>query len=107
MRVNDAPGESFQLYLDMAYGPDRTLHVVWEDFRNGEYLHGGDIYHANSSDGGQTWSADERVNDDGHVFVIWADERNDLDNCYTGCSSAHHEFDIYGTQSSNGGFSWP
>jgi len=191
MRVNDASGESFQLYPDMASGPDGTLHVVWEDFRNGEYRHGSDIYYANSSDGGQTWSADRRVNDDvpasaahrkphiavssagevyvvwkdfrndpnasdpsktnefsmnpdiylaklalgqtsfgvnvlvydqidlqdapdvevdsdddGHVFVIWADERNDLDNCYTGCSSAHDEFDIDGTQSSNGGGSW-
>lgn len=46
------------------------------------------------------------TDDAGNIFVIWADERLNPDNCYTGCSSVHDEFDIYGAQSSDGGLIW-
>jgi len=94
VRVNDTSGDDFQVYPDMTSGPDGTLHAVWEDYRNGEYRYGSDIYYAYSSDRGQTWSADKRVNDDtpgsaahrkpritvspaGDVYVVWQDYRND------------------------------
>lgn len=63
-------------------------------------------YFTRSTDGGASWSTDERLDggtgidwydaacdiqvaadNDGHVFVIWGDEGNDPDNCYTGCAS--------------------
>jgi len=94
VRVNDGSGESLQVYPAMTAGSVGTLQAVWEDYRNGEYRYGSDIYYAYSSDESQTWSADRRVKDDtpssvahrkpritvskaGDVDVIWQDYRND------------------------------
>jgi hypothetical protein len=82
-------------------------------------------YYTQSSDGGSTWSADLRldqgpdrewydaargivvaVDEMDHVLVIWHDEREDADNCYTGGASCHDEFDIYANYSHDGGSSW-
>ena len=38
--------------------------------------------------------------------MIWAEERDDPDNCFPSYVSVHDEFDIYGTQSFFGGVSW-
>ena len=110
--------------LDPRLAVDRSNDVIFLVYQGHPQYY--KPYFTRSTDMGASWSTDERLdagenidwydaarqiqvaaNDDGHVFVIWADERNDPDNCYTGCSSAHDEFDIYGTQSSNGGVSWP
>ncbi len=94
VRVDDAPDDSHQLYPDLAVGQDGTLYAVWEDYRHGTYRTAGDIYFAYSTTGGQTWSANIRVNDDpaagaqrhtprlavapnGDLFVVWADYRHD------------------------------
>jgi hypothetical protein len=47
--------------VDLSSGPHRgTLYVNWIDARNGDP----DVFVASTSDGGQTWSAPVRVNDD-------------------------------------------
>lgn len=47
--------------VDLSAGPRRgTLYVNWVDERNGDL----DVFVASSSDGGETWSAPVRVNDD-------------------------------------------
>lgn len=47
--------------VDLSGGPRRgTLYVNWIDERNGDL----DVFVASSSDGGETWSAPVRVNDD-------------------------------------------
>jgi hypothetical protein len=47
--------------VDLSAGPHRgTLYVNWIDERNGDP----DVFVASSSDGGETWSAPVRVNDD-------------------------------------------
>jgi hypothetical protein len=47
--------------VDLSAGPRRgTLYVNWVDERNGDP----DVFVASSSDGGETWSAPVRVNDD-------------------------------------------
>jgi hypothetical protein len=47
--------------VDLSAGPRRgTLYVNWIDERNGDL----DVFVASSSDGGETWSAPVRVNDD-------------------------------------------
>ena len=75
-----------------------------------------------STDGGATWSTDVRldagpdrewydaareieiaVDGGGNVPAIWVDERNDPDTWYTGCASAHDEFDTYAAYSTDAG----
>ncbi|HYJ47683.1 MAG TPA: sialidase family protein [Pyrinomonadaceae bacterium] len=47
--------------VDLSAGPRKgTLYVNWVDERNGDL----DVFVASSSDGGETWSAPVRVNDD-------------------------------------------
>ncbi len=100
VRVANDSGSSFQLYADLAIAGDGTLYAVWADYRNGHYPEAGDphdagdIYFARSTDGGLSWSANVRVNDDaaaaarrrlprvavapaGDVYVVWEDYRND------------------------------
>lgn len=58
---------------DLSDSPQRgTIYVNWSDQRNGE--HDTDVWLAKSHDGGLTWSAPIRVNDDGpgrHQFFTW------------------------------------
>ncbi|MCG3155655.1 MAG: hypothetical protein DKINENOH_02262 [bacterium] len=58
---------------DLSDSPQRgTIYVNWSDQRNGE--HDTDIWLAKSHDGGLTWSAPIRVNDDSpgrHQFFTW------------------------------------
>jgi hypothetical protein len=81
------------------------LYVVWEDDRNGDW----DIYSANSTDGGKTWTyPNVKVNDDsvawqinpsiavdnsGNLYVTWDDDRNG-------------DPDIYFSKSTDKGASW-
>ncbi len=61
------------LLCDLSEGPHKgTLYVNWSDQRNGE--NDTDIWLAKSTDGGDSWSAPIRVNDDGkgkHQFFTW------------------------------------
>src|SRR5439155_1581992 len=67
-RVNDvlgsAPGQgSWQLAIPaMAIDPvTGAIYIAWPDSRNGDQ----DIFMSSSTDGGITWSANDRVNEDG------------------------------------------
>jgi hypothetical protein len=52
---------------DLSNGPHRgTIYVNWSDQRNG--LNDTDIWLAKSTDGGQSWSAPIRVNDDSGIY---------------------------------------
>lgn len=80
-----------------------TLHVVWSDFRNGNY----DIFYKRSTNNGANWSNETRINDSSflaerpavavsgsYVHVAWMDER-------------HGQRDeIYYKRSTDGGLSW-
>lgn len=83
-----------------------ALHVVWEDTRNGNY----DVYYTKSTDNGDTWSTNVRVDNtgsgssdqrypdivvdtSGKIFVVWQDNRNG-------------NWDIYFASSTNGGTSF-
>ena len=87
------------------------LFVAWDDVRNGDR----DVFVRRSSDGGRTWSAAERVNDDpvkdgkdqyqprlavapdGRVDVVFYDRRND---------PADVSNDVFYTSSTDGGRTW-
>jgi hypothetical protein len=79
-----------------------TLHLVWEDDRDGNR----EVYYNRSSDGGQTWGSDTRLTFDAAIsanptisvsgsviHVFWHDNRNG-------------NMDIYYKRSPDGGTSW-
>lgn len=86
VRADDAT-DSFRTSPDLAVGGDGSIHVVWQDERNGD----SDVYFSRSVDGGQTFSPDVRVNDDGgtanqdapsiavgaggNIYAVWRDWR--------------------------------
>lgn len=81
------------------------IYIAWPDLRNGNQ----DIYLASSSDGGQTWSTNVRINDDsgsttqymvdlaidsaGTVHAAWEDKRNG-------------DWNIFYSNSTDGGQTW-
>jgi hypothetical protein len=101
-QINDDAGSVWQLQACIAVDSAGKIYVVWKDERNGDY----DIYFANSTDGGNTFSANKKINDDtgtagqdspsitvdnaGNIYIAWADGRNG-------------NMDIYFTNSTDGG----
>ena len=59
-QVNDDSGAATQWRPSLAIDAAGVLFAAWEDERQGH----ADIYFARSSDRGQTWSANQRVNND-------------------------------------------
>ncbi len=113
------PGRNWRISAIPVAAADRStpgrIAIIWNDGRNNG-TNGVDIYSIHSTDGGATWSAPARVNDDppgvvrqqaepwvttspnGLFHAIWYDERED--------SSANIVFNIYYAQSSDGGATW-
>lgn len=87
-RVNDDPETPAHSHPSLAVDETGAVYAAWEDFRNDN----SDIYLAKSGDGGVTFSANRKVNDDagsapqispslaigpsGQIFVAWGDFRN-------------------------------
>jgi hypothetical protein len=87
LRVNDDIGRAGQLYPSLAVDARGVLYLAWHDFRKGNQ----DIYFSRSTDGGQTFGRNIRVNDDhdtagqfnpslgvdaeGTVYLAWHDLR--------------------------------
>jgi len=80
----------------------QVLHVVWSDYRDGNY----EIYYKRSTDGGSNWGADTRLTNapassgypcivsSGQVLhVVWRDVRDGNNEIYYKCST-------------NGGLNW-
>lgn len=98
-------------FASLAAGQDSTLYAAWADGRNGDE----DVFLRRSPDGGRTWGAAARVNNNrlsdgtdqylprvavapnGRVDVVSLDRRNDAANIQT---------DAYLATSSNGGESF-
>ena len=94
VQVDDSDYEAYDPSIGV--GADGKIFVAWEDLRNLTYY--GHIYAAVSSDGGATFGAGVRVDDDttamekrhpslavhpcGKVFVAWSDGRTDPPDIY-------------------------
>ena len=96
-----------------------VLHAVWADNRpSSESDADLDIFYARSTDGGATWSANVRLNNDAGsatqkepalvvsgsgstVCVAWRDGRNTPDTL-----GAQDDWDIYFVRSTDGGLTW-
>jgi len=94
-------------FPSLAAGPDGTLYAAWSDGRNGDE----DVFLRRSDDGGGTWSAAKRVNDnpkgdrtsqylprvavapDGRVDVLYLDRRRDRKNAMTDATLASSDDD--------------
>lgn len=105
MRANGLP----VMVCDTTNGPNRgTIYINWSDQRNG--TSNTDVFLIRSTDGGKTWSAPARVNDDasqkhqfltwmtidpvsGYLYFVFYDRRN-----YTDAST-----DVYAAVSKDGG----
>jgi hypothetical protein len=87
-RVNDDSGQGNQYLPAIALGPDGSLHLAWQDGRSTSSY---DIYSAYSTNDGDTFSTNVRVNDEtlvnydtrsgidvdsaGRVHVTWANNQ--------------------------------
>jgi len=114
-------------HTSWALGPrlaiDRTNDVLYLVFQGHPSYY--KPFFTRSTDGGDTWSNDVQLDagpdrdwydaawdisvaadNYGHVIVIWADERNDPDNGYSGDPNYHDESDIYANYSTDGGATW-
>lgn len=97
------------LVSDLSNGPNRgTLYLNWADQRNGEK--DTDIFLSKSTDGGKTWSAPLRVNDDKkgkQQFLSWLaiDQTNGYLYCVFYDRRAYDDSrtDVYVAVSQNGG----
>ncbi len=124
-KLSDAVDDTLQHMPSIAVDSKGAIHVVWEDWRNDadgrrigdggiDGMNNGDIYYANSSDGGITWSTSQMINDDGGtseqgrpdiaidsnevVHIVWNDNRLDGDPM-----NAPNYFDIYYANSTDSG----
>ena len=97
-QVNDYNGgiTGNQRMVEMFIDQDDTIHVAWLDTRRGQY----DIYYSYSTDGGASFSTDERITEigfpltfnrpgdyftmraapNGEMCIVWTDGRNGVDH---------------------------
>ncbi|HKZ63653.1 MAG TPA: BNR-4 repeat-containing protein [Thermoplasmata archaeon] len=85
IRVSNTAVANSETYPSVAVGPSGTVYVAWQDDRDGM----ADVFFSSSSDQGQTWSANVKVNDASgfteqryprievdaqeRVFLVWSD----------------------------------
>ncbi|UCE74295.1 MAG: exo-alpha-sialidase [Methanomassiliicoccales archaeon] len=98
-RVIDDVSGAHQTAPSIAVDSASNIYIVWEDKRNGNY----DIYFAKSTNGGNTFSVNKKVNDDsgnekqrnpsiaiegmGNIYIVWTDMRNGDSDIYFTCSN--------------------
>ncbi len=76
IRVNDDPaGDNWQWFGTMSVAPNGRIDAVWLDTRDipGTVL--SSLYYANSEDGGQTWTPNERLSEEFDPHVGWPQQQ--------------------------------
>ena len=64
VKVNDDSTQRYRGGVQVVVSPDEKINAVWTDSRAGDGVQYFDIFYAFSSDGGQSFSQNRRVNDD-------------------------------------------
>ncbi len=87
-KIDDSSGNPDHIYPQITADSQGKLHAVWADYRSGSYYQ---IYYANSTDNGSTWSANVQVNytvtgtqtqpsvatdSSNNIYVAWDDGRS-------------------------------
>ncbi len=119
IKVNDEASNGQCMFPEIAVDGEDNIYVVWEDHRNEPLpgVYNPDIYFSRSTDGGESFGPNIRINDDislsaqtdpeiatgkdCEVYVVWADARNDQNGSLNGI-----DWDIYFAKSINKGESF-
>jgi BNR repeat-like domain len=125
VRVNRQPGAATAWRGDqpsVAVAPNGAVYVLWTNRVEDGDKHGTDIYLSTSTDGGQSFTAEVKVNDDkapgahgmhslavakdGRIYAAWLDERNVHVPMPSMKAEGHHmesNRDLYTAYSTDGG----
>jgi hypothetical protein len=128
VRVNRQPGAATAWRGDqpsVAVAPDGTVHVLWTPRVDAGDKHGTNIYLSSSTDRGQNFATEVKVNDDkapgdhgmhslavagdGRIYAVWLDERNVHAPKPSTKAEGHHmesNRDLYLAYSTDGGRSF-
>jgi hypothetical protein len=71
VRVNDDLGTAWQWFGTMSVAPTGRIDAVWLDTRNDPGGYDSSLYYSFSTDGGTTWSDDERLSDAFDPHLGW------------------------------------
>jgi len=74
VRVNDDAGDNWQWFATMAASPSGRIDAVWLDTRDNPGTYLSSLYYAYSTDGGATWSANERLSEAFDPHVGWPNQ---------------------------------
>jgi hypothetical protein len=92
IRVNDDAGqEAWQWFGTMSVAPDGRIDVVWLDTRDNPGTVLSSLYYSYSTDGGLSWSVNERLSDEFDPHVGWPqqDKMGDYFDMYSDSTGAH------------------
>src|SRR5215213_6074020 len=128
VRVNGQPGAATAWRGDqpsIAVAPNGALYVLWTAQVEAGETHGTDIYLSSSTDGGQSFGSEVKVNDDkalgahgmhslavakdGRIYAAWLDERNVHAPTPSTKAEGHHmesNRELYVAYSTDGGLTF-
>ncbi len=83
MRVNDDPASpnNWQWFATMSVAPTGRIDAVWNDTRDTGLANWSALYYASSTDGGATWSANERISEYWDSHIGWP-QQNKIGDYY-------------------------
>jgi Secretion system C-terminal sorting domain len=74
-RINDSPGSSIYAWFGtMSVAPNGRIDAVWLDTRDHPGTNTSALYYSNSTDGGVTWSQNERLSDYFDPHIGWPNQ---------------------------------
>lgn len=75
VRVNDDTGNAWQWFGTMSTSPSGRIDVIWLDTRDNPGTYLSSLYYAYSTDGGLSWSANERLSTAFNPHVGWPNQQ--------------------------------
>jgi hypothetical protein len=74
VRVNDDVGDAWQWFGTMSVAPNGRIDAIWNDTRNSVVANQSELHYASSSDGGVTWSANQKLSPMWNSHVGWPNQ---------------------------------